>query len=156
MKPDADRSAQGYYFYKDYNGGFAIQSTETISNVAYQGDYATVLFSFVPQDKNAFPDKDVYVLGKFTGGLLNDSTRMIFNPDRGRYERAFYLKMGYYSYSYVTIDRSDPDQKASFAFTEGNHVETQNEYMILVYYRSAGARADELVGISRNNSLTAK
>jgi hypothetical protein len=156
LKPDGDRSALAYYYYGDYNGAFAIQSTETIQDVNYQGDYATALFSFVPADKNAFPDKDVYMLGRFTGGVLNDSTRMVFNPDKGRYERRFLLKMGYYNYSYVTLDKSNPDQKASFGFTEGNHIETENDYMILVYYRAPGARADELVGISRFNSRTAK
>jgi len=68
-------------------------------------------------------------------------------------ERSFFLKMGYYSYSYVTVDKNDPAMKPSFAQTEGNHVETENDYMILVYYRALGSRADELVGITRFNSL---
>jgi hypothetical protein len=155
LKPDGDRSGLAYAYYGDYNGAFSIQTTESI-NVSYQGDYASVLFSFAPKDKNAFPDKDVYLLSKFTGGVLNDSSRMVFNPDKGRYERRFLLKMGYYSYCYVTIDKSDPDQKASFANTEGNHVETQNDYMILVYYRSMEGRGDQLVGISRFDSRTGK
>ncbi len=156
LKPDGDRSGQGYFFYKDYNGAFAIQTTDPVPNVNYNGDYASVLFSFVPHDKNAFPDKDVYVLGRFTGGVVNDSSKMVFNPDKGRYERRFLLKMGYYNFSYVTLSTSDPDQKPSFAFTEGNHIETENDYTILVYYRAIGGRADELVGIARINSLTAK
>jgi Domain of unknown function (DUF5103) len=155
LKPDGDRSSLAYAYYGDYNGAFSIQTTESI-NVSYQGDYASVLFSFAPKDKNAFPDKDVYLLSKFTGGVLNDSSRMVFNPDKGRYERRFLLKMGYYSYSYVTVDKSDPDQKASFANTEGNHVETQNDYMILVYYRSMEGRGDQLVGITRFDSRTRK
>jgi type 9 secretion system plug protein len=156
LKPDADRSTQDYTFYKDYNGYFFLQTTESI-NPFYQTDYARVRFSFVPPGNTPFPDKDVYVLGQFTGGLiggaLNDSTRMVFNPEKGRYELSFLLKQGYYSYTYVTIDRNDPDRKAAFDFTEGNHIETENDYMILVYYRPPGARADELVGISRFNSL---
>jgi hypothetical protein len=155
LKPDADRSGLAYSYYGDYNGAFVIQTTESI-NVTYQGDYASVLFSFAPKDKNAFPDKDVYLLSKWTGGVLNDSSRMVFNPDNGRYERRFLLKMGYYSYCYVTVDKSDPDQKASFTLTEGNHVETQNDYMILVYYRPIGGRGDELIGITRFDSRTRK
>ena len=155
LQPDADRSQKAYYFYRDYNGYFFIQTTESI-NPLYQTDYATVRFSFVPPGNTPFPDKDVYLLAKFTGGGLNDSTRMLFNTERGRYEVSYLLKQGYYSYSYVTIDRSDPDRKASFDFTEGNHQETENDYMILVYYRALGARADELVGISRFNSLNGK
>jgi Domain of unknown function (DUF5103) len=152
LKPDADRSQKQYYFYKDYNGFYFIQTTESI-NTLYQTDYATVKFSFVPPGNAAFPDKDVYVFGKCNGEGMNDSTRMVFNTERGRYEASFLLKQGYYSYCYVTADRADPDRKASFEFTEGNHLETENDYMVLVYYRALGSRADELVGISRFNSL---
>jgi hypothetical protein len=155
LRPDGDRSALAYAYYGDLDGAFAIQTTESI-NVSYQGDYASVLFSFAPKDKNAFPDKDVYLLSRFTGGGLTDSTKMVFNPDNGRYERRFFLKMGYYSYSYVTVDKSDPDRKPSFAFTEGNHLETENEYMILVYYRGSSGKGDELVGVARFNSKTGK
>jgi len=154
-KPDVDKSQRAYYFYKDYNGNYFIQTTESY-NPLFQTDYATVRFSFVPPGNSPFPDKDVYLLAKFSDGGLNDSTRMLFSTERGRYEAAFLLKQGYYSYSYVTIDRADPDRKASFEFTEGNHQETENDYMILVYYRALGARADELVGISRFNSLNGK
>ena len=152
LKPDGDRSRQGYYFYTDYDGFYFLQTTESI-NPYYQTDYDRVHFSYVPQDNTPYPDKDLYVLGQFTGGGFNDSTKMVFNPSTGKYEGSMLLKQGYYSYSYVTIDRADPGRRASFEFTEGNHLETENNYMILVYYRAPGARADELVGINRFNSL---
>jgi hypothetical protein len=53
----------------------------------------------------------------------------------------------------VTVDKSDATMKPSFAQTEGNHIDTENGYMILVYYRPLSARADELVGITRFNSV---
>lgn len=151
-KPDAERARLDYYFYKDLNGYYMITTTESL-NPMYQTDYANVLFSYVPPNNAPYPNRDIYVLGKFTGGALDDSSRMTFNPEHGRYERIFQLKQGYYSYSYVTVSQSDPDQRPSFTLTEGNHVETENDYMILVYYRAPGARADELVGIARFNSL---
>ena len=151
-KPDPELSHREYYFFQDWNGRFSIRMTESY-NPLFQADYATVHFSFLPPGGAAFPDKDVYLLGRFTGGGLNDSTRMVFNPDKGRYERSFFMKMGYYSYSYVTVDKNDPAMKPSFTETEGNHLETENDYMILVYYRALGSRADELVGMARFNSL---
>ncbi|HLZ86809.1 MAG TPA: DUF5103 domain-containing protein [Puia sp.] len=150
--PDGDRSQREFYFYRDYNGGFLIQTTENF-NPLYQTDYATVHFVFVPGGNIPLDNKDVYVLARFTGGGINDSSRMVWNAARGGYERNFLLKQGFYSYSYVAVDRSDPSMKASFAQTEGNHVETENDYMILVYYRALGSRADELVGIATFNSL---
>jgi hypothetical protein len=153
LKPDPDRSQADFRFYKDMNGYFVIQTADNY-NPLWQTDYATVHFSFVPRGNSPFPDKDVYLLGKFTGGGLNDSTLMVFNPDHGRYERNFLVKQGFYSYSYVTVDKGDQTMKASFSLTEGNHEETENDYMILVYYRPLGSLADELVGIARFNSLT--
>ncbi len=36
--------------------------------------------------------------------------------------------------------------------TENNSWETENNYLVLVYYRDLGGRYDQLVGISRLNS----
>ena len=151
-KPDGDRSTKEYYYYKDLNGNYYLNTTEQY-NPLYQTDYATVHFSYVPGGGQAIPDKDVYMIGKFAGSLLTDSNRMSWNADKGRYERSFLLKQGYYSYCYVTVDKSDPAMKPSFVQTEGNHIDTENSYVILIYYRPLGARADELVGISRFNSV---
>jgi hypothetical protein len=151
LRPDGDRSHQPYLFYQDYNGAYFIQTTESI-NPYYQTDYATVHFYFVPPDHSPWPDKDIYLLAQFTGGGLNDSTRMVYDADKGRYELSFLMKQGYYSYDYVTVDRADPDRKASFEFTEGDHIETENGYTILMYYRALGARADELVGMATISS----
>ncbi|HTI94186.1 MAG TPA: DUF5103 domain-containing protein [Puia sp.] len=155
VHPDAERAHIDYYFYKDYNGNYFLQTTESL-NTLYQTDYATVLFSYVPPGNSPYPNKDVYVLGKFTGGSLDDSSRMTFNQDKGRYERSFFLKQGFYNYMYVTVEKGDAELKPSFSLTEGNHVETENDYTILVYYRALGARADELVGIARFNSQNKK
>jgi hypothetical protein len=155
LRPDADRSRLSWYFYKDYNGLYYIQTTESI-NPLYQTDYARVRFAFVPPGNIPFPDRDIYLFGALTGYALNDVSRMSFNAVKGRYETSCFLKQGYYSYSYVTVDRNDPGGRASFEFTEGNHLETENDYMILVYYRALGARADELVGIQKFNSLNKK
>ena len=56
---------------------------------------------------------------------------------------------------YVTIDRNDPKARPSFDETEGNLWETENEYMILVYYRELAGRADELIGFTKVSSLPA-
>lgn len=155
VKPDKDRSRLPYYYYKDYNGFFYIQTTESI-NPYWQTDYATVHFSFVPSENIPFPDKDVYLIGKLTDYKLNDSTKMNFNAEKGTYEAAVFVKQGFYNYAYVTIDRSDPLKHLSFEFTEGNHLETENDYIILVYYRDLGGRADQLVGMAKLNTLTGR
>jgi hypothetical protein len=152
VKPDPDRSALPYYYYADYNGGYFIQTTESI-NPFWQTDYAMVRFSFIPTDHAPFPDKDLYIFGRFTDYKFNDDTRMIFNEQKGIYEGSALLKMGFYNYAYVTLNKNDPSPATSFEFTEGNHLETENDYLILVYYRPLGGRADQLVGASELNTM---
>ena len=154
LKPEGDRTRNPYYYYKDYNGLFFLQTTENI-NVNWQTDYATVDFTYVTPDHSAFPDKDIYVIGSLNGYSLSDSGKMVFNADKGVYQSSLFLKNGFYNYAYVTVNKNDPNKTTSFEFTEGNHLETENDYTILVYYRQLGGRADELVGYTKLNTLTA-
>ena len=79
---------------------------------------------------------------------------MIFNEQTGVYEKALYLKQGYYNYSYTTLtDRKQEGFTPSYENTEGNYWGTENTYMALVYFRPFGARADELIGFTRVGSV---
>ena len=83
----------------------------------------------------------------------DDASRMIFNEEKGVYEKALFLKQGYYNYSYVTLtDKKQAGIIPSLENTEGNYWGTENRYMVLVYFRPFGARADELIGFTRINS----
>jgi len=93
------------------------------------------------------------MFGELTQFEVNDSSKLEFNPERGAYERTLLLKQGFYNYSYVTLsDKNKDDNLPVFDNTEGNHWGTENNYTILVYYRSFGGRADELVGFASLNS----
>jgi hypothetical protein len=152
VRADRDRSGQPYYFYADNNGAYFIQTTDLI-DVNFQGDYARVRFAFVPPDNLPFEGKDLYLLGEFTGYKLNERSRMVFNSASGAYEGSALMKMGYYNYAYVTVNRAEPGGLPSFEFTEGNHFETENYFDILVYYRTLGGRSDRLVGIYSANTM---
>lgn len=154
VKPDVDRSGQRFNFYRDNNGHYYIQPSESIDPL-YQADYATVHFTFVPPNNSPFPDKDVFLLGELNDYDLSDAAKMTYNAEKGAYETSLFLKQGYYDYLYVTRDR-DAKRTISFESTEGNLWETENEYMILVYYRALGGRYDQLIGVSRFNSMTGK
>ena len=151
MRPDLSRTDQQFNFYRDINGHYTIQTTESI-NPFWQGDYATVQFSFLPPGKTPFADKNVFLFGQLTNYDLRPENAMVFNEEKGVYEKNLFLKQGYYDYMFVTVDKSDPKAGTSFEFTEGNLWESENDYMILVYYRSLGGRADELIGFTRLNS----
>lgn len=148
-KPDPERVNQRYVFFRDLNGFYEITSTDLI-NQWWQSDYARVKFRFVPRDNQPYPDKKVYIAGEFTGYKLDTSAAMEYNAEAGVYEKEMILKQGYYTYTYVTKDIKS--NTASTEQTDGNYWETENDYTILVYYRSLSGRHDELVGVTTINS----
>lgn len=153
VKPDLDRSQQRFVFYRDNNGMYYTEASENI-NPFWQSDYATVHFRFVPPGNQAYAGKEIYVTGELTNYGDMEKAKMIFNPQTGLYETSLFLKQGYYDYGYAT--RETATGRPSFDFTEGNYWETENNYMILVYYRALGGRADELIGITQLNSLAGR
>ena len=62
------------------------------------------------------------------------------------------LKQGFYNYAFALV--SNKDKSVTFSKTEGNWHETENDYTILIYYRSFGDRYDRLVGAYTFNSFT--
>lgn len=153
--PDKDRRQTRIQFYRDINGLYTIETTDNI-NPYWQADYATVHFSYVPTENVPFANRDLFLFGEMTGYNLTDSAKMVFNEEKGVYEKTLFLKQGYYNYGYVTLDRTVKNPVASFEFTEGNSWETENTYTILVYYRPLAGRSDELVGIAQINSLSGR
>ena len=99
--------------------------------------------------------KNIYLLGELTNHLLNENAKMEYNVEKGIYEKALFLKQGYYSYTYVTKDLKG-NAAADFESTEGNAWQTENDYTVFVYYRSLSDRHDELVGITTINSRMGK
>ncbi|MBL7698056.1 MAG: DUF5103 domain-containing protein [Chitinophagaceae bacterium] len=154
VRPDVERQSQRFNFYRDNNGRYFLEPTESI-NPLWQSDYATVHFTFVPTGNTPFPDKDVYLFGQLTDYDLRDQAKMEYNADKGVYETSLFLKQGYYDYMYVTVGKNDPKRKAGFENTEGDLWESENEYMILVYFRELAGRADRLIGYARINSRLA-
>ncbi len=150
VKPDIDRSSQKYVYYQDLNGLYLATTYESI-NPYWQGDYATVQFSYVTPDRAEYAGKDLYLFGQLTDYKLNEAAKMQFNAEKGQYETLQFLKQGYYSYGYMLVDKNDPKQKTEL---EGNYWETENSYTILVYYKSFTDQSDQLIGISKLNTRT--
>lgn len=149
---DGVRTQQIYVYYRDFNGLYTIENRDN-PNALWQSDYAWVHFTFVPPGNQPFAGKSIYLQGELVNFEQNENSKMEFNAEKGVYEKVLFLKQGYYNYSYVTLtDRKDEGIVPSLENTEGNYWGTENSYMILVYFRPFGARADELVGYSLINS----
>jgi hypothetical protein len=75
---------------------------------------------------------------------------MSFNANRARYDLEVPFKQGRYEYLYSLFDNDI--QKPDESLLEGNHANTENEYMILVYNRNLQFNYDELIGSTVFNS----
>lgn len=125
-----DSTQHGRFFIREYNS----------DNSDTEADYSVVHFYL---DQGRIPDADVYIDGDLTCRVLDDSSKMTYNPD-GYYEKAMLLKQGAYNYQFVT--RRPGATKAETAQTEGDFYQTVNEYLVKVYYRAPGERYDRLLG----------
>ena len=151
LKPDPQRTNLRYVTYVDLNGAYEISATD-VNNPWWQGDYANVHFTFIPQNPEAFVNKQVYIIGELaTGNCENAECLMNYNPDKKVFEKTLLLKQGYYYYTYVS-KANDKSGTTDTQDTEGNFTETENSYTILVYYRSFSDRSDELVGATTIDS----
>lgn len=148
VKTDVDRTGQRYLYFPDYDGMFNIVTYESI-NPFWQGDYATVHFSFAAPNNQPYSGRDLYLAGGFTGYKLTDQWKMNFNRETGRYETSAFMKQGYYNYTYISVSQSNPSDRLEL---EGNYWETENSYSILVYYKSFTDRSDRLIGVGSINS----
>ncbi|HVG40874.1 MAG TPA: DUF5103 domain-containing protein [Chitinophagaceae bacterium] len=152
VKPDATRNGQVYVYYRDFNGSYTMETLESV-NPFWQADYAFVQFSYFPPNNKPIGGSDVYLFGELTNYGGDTSGKMIFNPERGAYEKTLLLKQGFYNYLYATLPQSGGAGFPDFSSTEGNYWGTENSYTLLVYYRPFGARADELIGFTSLNSV---
>jgi hypothetical protein len=150
LRSDIPLSTQRYVYYRDLNGLSTIEAIRGI-NPFYEGDYATVYFSFAPPSGQPYTNNDIYLFGQLTNYNYIDSLKMKFNPEKSLYETHLLLKQGYYDYTYIAVDKSNPSVRIDL---DGNYFETENVYTILVYYKPFIGRADELIGVYSLNSRT--
>lgn len=144
---DERRTYKRYAATNDINGKFLIKTNDG-GTADVDADYCWVHF-FLPWDPPT-SEGNMYVFGGFSDWQCRPECRMKYNYALKGYEAAIYLKQGYYNYEYVL--QRDNEKVCDDFFAEGMHSETENDYMILVYYRRQGSWTDELVCVRRINS----
>lgn len=145
--PDEEKKQERYIFLSDRNGFFEISSTDLI-NPWWQGDYAQVHFTFIPQQHKAYDSEEVLLLGQLNDYQPEQATKMEYNAEKAVYEKTLLLKQGYYSYTYALKNKATQ----TITPTDGNYISTENMYTILVYYRSLSGRHDELLNVTTLSS----
>lgn len=144
--PEAKRNIRVYFDQPDINGKFLVRN-DLVDGDPLGADYVNVHFSMPMPDQLM---DDVYVYGAFSDFQCRKEYRMTWSPENKAYEVTALLKQGFYDFTYVTLPRGAtvPDLTA----IEGSHFQTENDYLVLVYFSDRLQRCDRLVGMRFVNS----
>ncbi|MGD1945596.1 MAG: DUF5103 domain-containing protein [Croceivirga sp.] len=140
------RTNDEYTFFPDINGDFVVRTLQGDDN-AREAEYTKVHFS-LPYDPALGLD-DVYVFGKFNNYDLNEENKMTYNAETGNMELEHLFKQGFYNYKYAV---KTEDDVVDLNAISGNFHFTENNYLILVYYRDFGEMFDSIIGVGTVNS----
>jgi hypothetical protein len=151
VKEDQPRLPRQYFYYRDFNGLYLNETIENL-NPFWNADYARIHFTFRPKDGLAYAIGDLVVFGELSDYGKQADAVMKFNADRGVYEGSMLLKQGYYDYQYAIRTAENGQLLFNSMLPEQDAWETENNYMVLVYYRELGGRADQLIALRQINS----
>jgi hypothetical protein len=146
--PDQSRAGDPYHYHRDYNGRYYIDVQEE-QEPAVSADYAFVHFSLKWPPPSG--TREVYLLGGISNWQCNESNQMTYDYEQEKYTLTLLLKQGYYNYQYLVKEKSS--HQGSLMPVEGSFGRTENDYLIMIYYRPAGGRYDRLLGTTLVNSL---
>jgi len=151
LLPSDNREFKPYFFNEDFNGRFIVAIEES-NDPEREADYVWVWFTMPAYQE--LEGGSLYVTGDFCGWQYTNANRMSWNVTKGCYEASLLLKQGWYNYEYSFV----PERSAApegFQF-EGSHWETENDYLVLTYFRDPAARYDRLTGVTIANTRALK
>ncbi len=142
---DEYRYDDPYTYFPDINGDFVIRTLQG-DNASREAEYTNVHFSFPYSELIALDE--AYVFGRFNNYALMEENKMIYNVENGMMETTIKMKQGFYNYKYVLKN----GENIKLNSVGGNFHFTENNYLILVYYRNFGDMYDSLIGVGSANS----
>lgn len=151
VKEDQPRLPRQYFYYRDLNGLYVNETIDNL-NPFWNADYARIHFTFRPKDGLAYAKGDLVVFGELSNYGKDADAVLKFNADKGIYEGSMLLKQGYYDYQYAVRTADNGQMLYNSLLPEQDAWETENNYMVLVYYRELGGRADQLIALRQINS----
>jgi hypothetical protein len=135
------RGNQPYTYWPDKNGNFFINNVNSTLPET-EADYAWIYLSL--SAPSFYENKNIYITGMFNNYALNDEYKMDYNEKKGLYEKAIMVKQGFTNYCYTIADASGKVDDANAI--DGNFYQTENDYMVIVYYRENNQRYDRVIG----------
>ncbi len=135
LVPENERTR--YFYQKDINGKYVINN-QLGTDKNTDADYVKVHF-YLPRDY-AFPNNDVYIFGQLSNWQLLPEFKMDYNSQYKTYQKTVLLKQGYYNYSFKL-------KNTQLQPIDGSFYETENDYVIYVYYHDFRMNYDKLIGV---------
>lgn len=143
---DGYRYDQPYTYFPDINGDFVVRTLQG-EDQTREAEYSLVHFA-LPFEELLGLD-EVYIVGEFNNFGLSEENMLMYNENTGMMEGTLPFKQGFYNYKYVIREE---DGTVDLNSVSGNFHFTENNYLILVYYRNFGDLYDGIIGIGSANS----
>lgn len=135
-----DEVARNYVYDEDANGSFFLRNSDNYES-STTSEYVDVKFTLATP---RLP-YDVYLNGRW----LKEPYMMDYDEELKAYSATLPLKYGYYSYQYFHYDDKSIAKaggKKELTCVDNNFYQTENDYLILVYYKNIGDRTWRLAG----------
>jgi hypothetical protein len=146
--PSDNREFKPYFYWQDFNGKYYIAFQEG-KRPDIECDYINVFFT-LPSDHN-ISGGNIYISGGLNNWNCDKNNLMTYNPERKEYECMMLLKQGWYNYEYIFL--KDGATYGTASLFDGSHYETENDYVVLIYYRNPRDRYDRVIGTVTANTL---
>ncbi|WP_298321109.1 DUF5103 domain-containing protein [uncultured Aquimarina sp.] len=143
---DIVRGNRIYTYYPDINGNFVVRNLRA-ENSDTEADYAWIHFSL--ECYEPIEGGEIHIYGNFNNYVTDASTRLTYDEENAIYTTKRLFKQGFNNYKYILVKS---DGTIDPGFISGNFDETENEYMVIPYYRAPGARYDRAIGKGIGNS----
>jgi len=130
----------------DANGYFIIDN-DRYRDPEVSSEYCKVIFNL--EHYREFED-ELYIIGAFSDWQAKEEYRLDYDSGRNLYLGSAYFKQGYYNYMFALKDKETGI--VSMDAAEGSWFETENDYLIIVYYREFGGFYDRILAVQKFNS----
>lgn len=144
-----DYPRRAYVYEEDANGAFLLRNSDNYESET-TSEYVKTHFYF---DSPKLPG-ELYLNGNWTDSSNRNTYLMTYDEAKQCYSAEIMMKYGYYSYQYLLFRDEEKTDDAvrkrpvSRTFlTEGDFFQTENEYLVLVYYKASSDRTWRLVGV---------
>ena len=145
---DEFNKQNSYSFHQDLNGKRFIKNDKGFES-ELEADYVYIHFTLKSEYEN--PEGGIYVSGAFTNWNCKPENKMTYNKAKKQYEAEILVKQGYYNYQYILLPNNST--KPNVTAVSGSYFNTENDYVIYVYYTDQNLQYDRLISIKIFNSL---